>query len=132
MTQSLVVIATIIILTNLYYFFANKYYRQSYFSTALFFKLFFVLIGVTLGFTILYYALSIQETILVYEGHSGEAADQSFSELLYFSGTTLLSVGYGDIVPVGSARFFALIQAAIGLLLPTAYFLKALGHNSNH
>lgn len=51
---------------------------------------------------------------------------------LYFSGVTLLSVGYGDLVPVGSARFFALIQAAIGFLLPTAFFIRALGEKGDN
>lgn len=32
----------------------------------------------------------------------------------------LLSVGYGDLVLDGKARFFALLQAANGFLLPTA------------
>ncbi|MGE7979836.1 potassium channel family protein [Psychrobacillus sp. NPDC093200] len=50
---------------------------------------------------------------------------------IYFSGVTILSVGYGDLVPVGKARFFALIQAAIGLLLPTAFFIRALGEKED-
>ncbi|MCZ0704398.1 potassium channel LctB [Natronobacillus azotifigens] len=129
MTQLLLGIATLFIGLNLYYFFMNKTYRKSYFSTALFLKLFFVLCGVLLGFALLYYALSIQEVILVDEAN-GEPIQHSFWEMLYFSGVTLLSIGYGDIVPIGVARFFSLIQASIGVLLPTAYFLKAFDHSN--
>lgn len=125
MTQLLLGIAALFIGLNLYYFFMNKTYRKSYFSTALFLKLFFVLCGVLLGFALLYYALSIQEVILVDEAN-GEPIQHSFWEMLYFSGVTLLSIGYGDIVPIGVARFFSLIQASIGVLLPTAYFLKSI------
>ncbi|SDC20829.1 potassium channel LctB [Pelagirhabdus alkalitolerans] len=131
MANALVGIALLFILANLYYFFTNKQYKQSYFSTALFLKLFFVLLGVTIGFTLIYYALSFGDVILVHEGHSGEAIDPNFSDLMYFSGTTMLSVGYGDIVPVGAARFFSLIQASLGVLLPTAYFLKAMDNSQN-
>ncbi|SFK20321.1 potassium channel LctB [Halobacillus dabanensis] len=126
MTQALFIGAIIFILLNLVYFFANKTYRKSYFSTALFLNLFFVLTGVLIGFTFIYYLLSLNGTILVTSLSSKESVNPSFWDLLYFSGETLLSVGYGDMLPVGMARFFALIESAIGVLLPTAYFLKAL------
>lgn len=58
--------ATIVfIAANLVYFFTNKTYRKSKFSTALFLKLFFVLTGVLVGFAFLYYVLSLNEVVLV-------------------------------------------------------------------
>ena len=126
MTQALFIGAIIFIILNLVYFFTNKTYRKSYFSTALFLNLFFVLTGVLIGFAILYYLLSLNGTILVTSLSSRDPVNPTFWDLLYFSGETLLSVGYGDMLPVGMARFFALIESAIGILLPTAYFLKAL------
>ncbi|MFC4024385.1 ion channel [Oceanobacillus longus] len=119
--------ATIVFIAiNLYYFFANKTYRKSYFSTALFLKLFFVLCGVLVGFALLYYLLSLEDVILVESLTNREPVEPTFLNLLYFSGETLFSVGYGDMLPVGSVRFFAIIESAIGVLLPTAYFMKAL------
>lgn len=126
MSTILVTIALLFIAGNLYYFFTNKTYKKSRFSTALFLKLFFVLLGVALGFAILYYALSLHTVILRVSSSTGNPADESFLNLLYFSGVTLLSVGYGDLIPVGAIRFFALIEASIGVLLPTAYFMKAM------
>lgn len=131
MSQFLIVAAIIFITVQLMYFFQNKTYKKSYFSTALFKKLFFVLFGITFGFTLLYYALSFQETVVVHEVSDNTPIEHNFTNLLYFSGVTLLSIGYGDMVPVNSARFFALIQAAIGVLLPTAYFMKALGQSKD-
>ncbi len=131
MSQALVLIAIIFIVANLFYFFRNKTFKKSYFSTALFMKLFFVLLGTTIGFGVLYYALSFQETVVVQSLADSPPLEHSFGNLLYFSGVTMLSVGYGDMVPVNTARFFSLIQASIGILLPTAYFMKALGQSKN-
>ncbi|MFD2658214.1 potassium channel family protein [Gracilibacillus thailandensis] len=126
MSQFLLIAAILFIIIHLVYFFRNKTYKKSYFSTALFMKLFFVLCGVTFGFSLLYYALSFEETVIVQDLSAETPVEHSFSNLLYFSGVTILSIGYGDMIPVNTARFFALLQAAIGVLLPTAYFIKAL------
>ncbi len=131
MSTFLVIAGLLFITVNLGYFLRNKTYNKSNFSTALFLKLFFVLLGVTIGFAILYYALSIDTVILRISSSTGKPAEESFLNLLYFSGVTILSVGYGDLIPVGPTRFFALLEAAIGVLLPTAYFLKALGSSSS-
>ncbi|WP_408009118.1 ion channel [Pseudalkalibacillus sp. A8] len=126
MVNFLIAATTLFISINLFYFFTNKTYRKSYFSTALFLKLFSVLTVVLIGFGLLYYLLSLKEVILVDSLSDPQTIEPTFLDLLYFSGVTLLSIGYGDMVPVGSARFFALLQSAIGILLPTAYFMKAL------
>ncbi|WP_010649855.1 potassium channel family protein [Oceanobacillus massiliensis] len=118
--------AIVFIGLNLYYFFANKDYRKSHFSTSLFLKLFFVLSGILLGFAVLYYVLSTSDLILVQDLSTREPIDPTFLNFLYFSGETLFSIGYGDMLPIGSARFFTIIEAAIGVLLPTAYFMKSL------
>ncbi|WP_342750463.1 potassium channel family protein [Alteribacillus bidgolensis] len=85
-----------------------------------------MLFSITFGFAILYYLLSLETVVLKVNDPTGKPADDSFLNLLYFSGVTILSVGYGDLVPVGSARFFSLLEAAIGLLLPASYFMKAI------
>ena len=50
-------------------------------------------------------------------GSMGEPAELSFSRCLYFSGETYTSLGYGDIVPLGSLRLLAGMEALNGLLL---------------
>ncbi|OOE09959.1 potassium channel family protein [Fictibacillus arsenicus] len=49
---------------------------------------------------------------------------------IYFSSTTILSVGYGDIVPVGAGRWIAALQALIGYLLPIAFVLSSVIHHN--
>lgn len=132
MAQFLIGAAILIISTNLYYFFTNKTYKKSYFSTALFMKLFFVLTGVMVGFALLYYALALQDIVLVKTITDKQPIDHSFWNLLYYSGVTLLSVGYGDMLPIGAARFFSLLEASIGILLPTAYFFKAMDQSKEN
>lgn len=84
------------------------------------------MLGVTLGFAFLYYFLSFDGDVVRVGTEEGKDGGENFLDYLYFSGVTLLSVGYGDLVPVGKARFFALLEAAIGFLLPTAFFIRAL------
>lgn len=118
-------------LANLYYFFSGQKYKRSYFQSSLFQKLFFAMLAVTIGFAFLYYLLSLEGDVVRVGTEEGRDGGENFLDYLYFSGVTLLSVGYGDLVPVGKARFFALIQAAIGFLLPTAFFIRALSEKGD-
>lgn len=45
-------------------------------------------------------------------------------DYLYFSGITQLTIGYGDCLPVGIARLFALVQALVGLALTVFIFAR--------
>ncbi|MCR8849737.1 potassium channel family protein [Rossellomorea sp. SC111] len=123
--------AILFIVVNLIYFFKDKHFKYSYFSTALFLKLFFVLLSIMIAFAVLYYALSFDNPMLRISSPSGKPVEHTFLNYLYYSGVTILSVGYGDYIPTGHLRFFALLEAAIGLLLPTAYFMKVLDSKSN-
>jgi potassium channel LctB len=43
---------------------------------------------------------------------------------MYFSAITLLSVGYGDITPVGIGRWIAIIEALVGYTMPAAFVAR--------
>ncbi|WP_232336679.1 potassium channel family protein [Planococcus lenghuensis] len=90
------------------------------------------MIGITIGFAVLYYLMSFETTVIRVSTEEGRDGGENFLDYLYFSGVTILSVGYGDLVPVGYARFFALLEAAIGFLLPTAYFVRAINGQSDN
>lgn len=45
------------------------------------------------------------------------APSPTLAEVVYFSGSVYTSLGFGDIVPVSSGRFLAVIEAVTGLVL---------------
>lgn len=57
-------------------------------------------------------------------GLAGMSWVDRLSNALYFSVITATSVGYGDIVPLGFAKIFASVQAAISLLVFTVLVSK--------
>src|SRR5688572_7003206 len=62
---------------------------------------------------------------------SREAAGTGFDDALYFSGLTLTTVGYGDVVPrTGAMRFVAVFESAVGIIsitLAITYLLTIYG-----
>ncbi|WP_342567034.1 ion channel [Psychrobacillus sp. FSL K6-4046] len=84
--------------TTLYYFFSGRKYKMSYFQSTLFQKLFFAMLGITVGFAILYYLLAMDGEVIRISTEEGKEGGENFWDYLYFSGVTLLSVGYGDLV----------------------------------
>jgi hypothetical protein len=45
---------------------------------------------------------------------------KTFWEALYFSGLTFTTIGYGDITPMGCARFLAVLEGLFGIVLSSA------------
>ncbi|WP_233547041.1 potassium channel family protein [Exiguobacterium sp. AM39-5BH] len=126
MNTILLTIALLFVGLNVFTFFRRQTYRQTGFDMRLFSHLFVSLFGVMIGFALIYYALSRDGVILVTSLETMNAVDPNWRNLLYFSGVTLLSIGFGDLLPIGPARLFALLEAAIGILLPTAFFVKSI------
>ena len=49
------------------------------------------------------------------QGHTTIQID--FPTACYFSGITMMTVGYGDIVPLGLARYFAIVESVLGIMI---------------
>jgi potassium channel LctB len=83
------------------------------------------------GFGLIFTLLSLMG-IPVLQLEWNETNFFSFIEAcIYFSSTTILSVGYGDIVPVGIGRWIASSEALLGYLLPIAFVLSSVfGHHN--
>ncbi|HLR75992.1 MAG TPA: ion channel [Virgibacillus sp.] len=99
--------------------------KESRFSTEIFYALLIIYSIVIVGFGLIYFILSFQGMILVEHGELKHVSViGSLIHSMYFSGVTLLTIGYGDIVPIGIGRFIALCEALIGYILPTAFVLR--------
>lgn len=99
--------------------------KESRFSIEIFYTLLIIYSIVIIGFGLIYFILSFQGVVLVEHGELRQVnVIGSIIHSFYFSGVTLLTIGYGDIVPIGVGRFIALVQALIGYILPTAFVLR--------
>lgn len=107
----------------------NIYFRmklkESRFSREIFYTLLVVYTIVITGFALIYFILSFQGIVLVEHGELQQVnIVGSLIHSFYFSSVTLLTIGYGDIIPVGIGRFIAMIEALLGYILPTAFVLR--------
>lgn len=99
--------------------------KESRFSSEIFYTLLIVYLTVLIGFGLIYFILSFEGIILVEHAElKGRTIWHSLTHAFYFSGVTLLTIGYGDIVPIGIGRLLAVIQALIGYVLPAAFVLR--------
>jgi len=87
-----------------------------------------IYVTVLIGFGLIYTILDIHSSGILVE--SGIAITGSFREKLeasmYFSAITLLSVGYGDITPIGVGRWIAVIEALLGYIMPMAFVVRTV------
>ncbi|MEN2768300.1 potassium channel family protein [Ornithinibacillus xuwenensis] len=105
--------------------------RERRFSSEIFYTLIITYTIVIIGFGLIYFILSFEGILLVEGGELRQVSPiGSMIHSFYFSGVTMLTIGYGDITPIGIGRLLALIEALIGYVLPTA-FVIGLVHNSN-
>jgi potassium channel LctB len=104
--------------------------REKRFSTEIFYALILTYTIVILGFGLIYFILSFEGILLVEGGELRQVSPiGSMIHSFYFSGVTMLTIGYGDITPIGIGRLLALIEALIGYILPTAFVVQLVQHN---
>lgn len=101
--------------------------KERRFSVEIFYALLIIYCIVIIGFGLIYFIISFQtKALIVYEQLNPASILESLIHSLYFSGVTLLTIGYGDIAPVGVARLIAVIEALIGYILPAAFVLRMI------
>lgn len=132
-TWIFVIIVSVAMVRSIVYFIKGGNNLERSFSMEMFYTLLVVYSIVIVGFALIYFILSFQRILLV-EG--GELRQVSVIGTLihstYFSGVTMLTIGYGDITPIGYGRLIALIQALIGYILPTAFVLRLVQHKQDN
>lgn len=85
-----------------------------------------------IGFGLVYFMFSLNSIILIENvpvRYPNMTVLRQLFLSMYFSGVTLLTIGYGDITPVGIGRIIAIVQALFGYVLPTAFVLKLVQIN---
>nr|WP_302328582.1 potassium channel family protein [Salirhabdus salicampi] len=107
------------------YFRKSEQARNS-FSAEHFYGLMLIYITVTIGFGLIYFLLSQLGIPILTEGYlQGNSQLERLGHAIYFSGVTLLTVGYGDITPLGIGKWIALAEALMGYILPAAFVVHA-------
>ncbi len=93
--------------------------------------LFIVYSIIILGFGTIYFSLlMVGVPVLMEDGAPVHGTYAELTEVVsYFSAVTLLSVGYGDITPIGIGRWISIIEALVGYLLPAAFVLSTVIEN---
>ena len=106
--------------------------QERRFSVEMFSSLLITYTIVILGFGLIYFILSFEGIYLVEGGELRQVSPiGSMIHSFYFSGVTMLTIGYGDISPIGIGRLLALIEALIGYVLPTAFVIQIVTTNQN-
>lgn len=112
---------------SIYTYFRRKDYIRGKFSFEHFYILVTLYFIVMLGFGLFYFVLSQTGITLLDEGYLKDVSQlERLGHAVYFSGVTLMTVGYGDITPIGIGKFIALVEAMLGYLLPAAFFVQVM------
>lgn len=120
------IISLFIIIMGLKQLFSSLEFEYRIFSFPLFVSILMVYTIILIGFGIIYLTLDQQGITVYKEALHMERLDwvNEMVRSMYFSGVTLFTVGYGDMVPVGVGRWIAIIEAMFGYSLPAALVVK--------
>ncbi|MFT8321366.1 MAG: ion channel [Bacillus sp. (in: firmicutes)] len=103
--------------------------KEKWVSFENFIYLFFVYITIMIGFGLIYTLFQLNGLRVFHDGQAITSPLNFFDTLLtgvYFSGVTLFSVGFGDLVPVGLGRIIVVVEALIGYTIPAAFVARAV------
>ncbi|MFD1453000.1 ion channel [Oceanobacillus sojae] len=101
--------------------------KEGHFSLEIFIAMLVVYCITMVGYGLIYFILSFQGIVIVEHGELREVTIWgSVIHSIYFSGVTILTLGYGDLAPVGIGRIIAISEALIGYILPAAFVLKVV------
>ena len=111
-----------------------RHYLKTYtavMSRSLFYSLFLIYWTMIIGFTLIYFVLGRGFVFHNNVHYASLSLLEQLYECFYFSGVTMLTIGYGDLAPVGLGRILALVQALIGFILPTAFVMQFVHMQKN-
>jgi potassium channel LctB len=106
--------------------------RNYFFSFSNLFLLCSIYATILIGFGLIYLSLEVmgievlREHNKSLEEHFGRPSAHLIEVCMYFSAITLLSVGYGDIVPYEFGRWIAIVEALVGYTMPAAFVVQSM------
>ncbi len=110
-----------------YAYFKRRDAIRGRFSFDQFYILVMVYITLMIGYGLIYFLLSQKGIPVLDEGYwQGHSQLDRLGHAIYFSGVTLMTVGYGDVSPIGIGKYIALSEAMLGYILPSAFFVRVL------
>lgn len=102
--------------------------QEKYLSWQSFIYLLFIYSTIMIGFGLVYF-LFLQNGFIVFAENekiiSGDILER-LGACIYFSGITLFSVGYGDVVPIGIGRIIAIFEGMVGYTIPAAFVVRTV------
>lgn len=90
---------------------------------------FTVMTSLTIFFALIYFIASFDSPILIDSNQGKIVQNHNFAEMIYYSGATLLSIGYGDLNPLGPVRYISLFEGFLGIVTPTVIFVSEITKN---
>ncbi|MFG6149647.1 ion channel [Halobacillus sp. B23F22_1] len=126
MTIFIVMICFLLISGSIRQLFTSLEIEHHMFSFHIFITLVLLYTVVMIGFGLIYASLSVRgvEVFMRTVHHDPPMWGYEISRGIYFSGVTLFTVGYGDLMPIGWGRWIALLEAMIGYTIPAALVAK--------
>lgn len=123
---ALLIVSLIAIIFSMKSLWVSMRIDRHFFSVHNLFLLCLIYTTVLVAFGISY--LVLEEVGLSVLEEDGKVLDahsfQMVEVCMYFSAITLLSVGYGDITPVGIGRWIAIVEALVGYTMPAAFVAR--------
>lgn len=129
MTFLFITVILLIMLKSLHHFLFHKemsFMNKKMFVLEIFLTFMIVYSILIIGFGLVYFILSFSGDVFIDQQKSDDASLNRLLTSIYFSGVTLLTIGYGDVSPVGVVRFLAVIQAMLGYALPSLLVLRLM------
>ncbi|WP_169865119.1 potassium channel family protein [Sutcliffiella halmapala] len=110
--------------------FASESRSMPYVSKETLILLLLIYLTLLIAFGLLYTVFHIEGIpVLVENGEEISGGYFSvFTHSVYFSAITILTVGYGDITPIGIGRVIAMTEALIGFVMPAAFVVRVVLH----
>ena len=127
----ILLIAAIAVLRSIQLLWSSAGESNRFFSLYNLISLFLIYTTVLIAFALSYVVLE-ESGFSVLKEDGKLLMNHSFALVeicLYFSAITLLSVGYGDVTPIGIGRWIAIVEALIGYTMPFAFVVRTVIEN---